>query len=155
APAGFLGRPLRLALLRLQAADLDAVLVEHLPLLLGVLRRNAIAVVDHPILIHPLVQRAALALGQGPAGGESKAKEQDRSARLQGHAIECSTGRHGHYTGRPCASSHSTPTASVRPPTRVCRTGWPHKSPTSSACRKPRRRSINSPTPASGRWVIT
>src|SRR3546814_9022488 len=39
----------------------------------------------------------------------------------------------------PCASSASTPTASVRPRPRACSTGCARKTRTWSACRKPRR----------------
>ena len=57
--------------------------------------------------------------------------------------------------GPACASSHSTATVSAPRPARGCSSGCRRRAPTSSACRRPRRRNTSSATTASGRPAIT
>jgi hypothetical protein len=73
------GSALRFALLAFEQPDLDRLAIEHAPFLLGVLRWNAVAVVNYALFIRPLVER--LAVGALGAHGDRSRAQQERGQR--------------------------------------------------------------------------
>src|SRR3984957_21117489 len=76
------------ALLRIKAPNLDSFAVEDRAFLLGVLRRDAIAVVHDPLIVHPAIDRLSIlivSVRMGDAGSHQTQGQETIPDRLFHH----------------------------------------------------------------------